>query len=206
MAKRRTSHSPQFKAEAAVEATREAHTVSELARKFSVHLSLIGPWKKRGTRPYPRSPTGWTTTSPSTTTSASTSPWPTPLRLRSTGRPDTRLDPLRAGRQESIFKPMTNAVLDSDRSACSSRRALLCGWRRLRRQPSGGATPFPLAHPRPFSHTPVGAENPVRRLHSLQGYRHTPRRDRPTSRRAYSTALFVQLTGYTSAMSGTAEQ
>ena len=46
MAKRRTSHSPQFKAKAALEATREAHTVSELARKFSVHPSLIRQWKK----------------------------------------------------------------------------------------------------------------------------------------------------------------
>ena len=46
MAKRRTSHSPQFKAKAALEATREAHTVSELARNFSVLPSLIRQWKK----------------------------------------------------------------------------------------------------------------------------------------------------------------
>ena len=46
MAKKRTSHSPQFKAKAALEATREAHTLSELGRKFSVHPSLIRQWKK----------------------------------------------------------------------------------------------------------------------------------------------------------------
>ena len=43
MAKQRTSHSPQFKAKAALEATREAHTISELGRKFSVHPSQPDP-------------------------------------------------------------------------------------------------------------------------------------------------------------------
>ena len=137
---------------------------------------------------------------------------------------------------------MTKVVLDSDRSARSSRCVSLClrRWQRLKRQPSynwGGATPHPAVHPQPLNHTPVGAENSVRYLHSLQaynhtpvgaensvrylhslqaynytpvgagnsvrylhslqGYNHSPRKDRPTSR-AYLTALYVQLTGYTS--------
>ena len=129
---------------------------------------------------------------------------------------------MKADRQERIFNPMTKVVLDSDRSARSSRCVSLClrRWQRLKRQPSynwGGATPHPAVHPQPLNHTPVGAENSVRYLHSLQaynytpvgagnsvrylhslqGYNHSPRKDRPTSR-AYLTALYVQLTGYTS--------
>lgn len=46
MAKRRKTHSPQFKAKVALEALREQHTVNELARKFSVHPSQIHDWKK----------------------------------------------------------------------------------------------------------------------------------------------------------------
>ena len=47
MAKKRTSHSPQFKAKVALEAARDRQTISELGRKFSVHSSLIRQWKKQ---------------------------------------------------------------------------------------------------------------------------------------------------------------
>ena len=47
MAKKRTSHSPQFKAKVALEAARDRQTISELGRKFSVHPSLIRQWKKQ---------------------------------------------------------------------------------------------------------------------------------------------------------------
>ncbi len=47
MAKKRKTHSAQFKAKVALEALREQHTVNELARKFSVHPSQIHDWKKQ---------------------------------------------------------------------------------------------------------------------------------------------------------------
>ena len=47
MAKKRKTHSAQFKAKVALEALRERHTVNELARKFSVHPSQIHDWKKQ---------------------------------------------------------------------------------------------------------------------------------------------------------------
>ena len=76
---------------------------------------------------------------------------------------------------------MTKAVLDSDRSACSSRPLSLCFHRRQclrRRAPCewGDAMSHPPVHPQPSNHTPVETENPVRYLHPLplQGYNHTP--------------------------------
>ena len=47
MARKRTSHSPQFKAKVALEAAREQYTISELARKYSLHPNLIRGWKKQ---------------------------------------------------------------------------------------------------------------------------------------------------------------
>ena len=47
MAKKRKTHSAQFKAKVALEALRERDTVNKLARKFSVHPSQIHDWKKQ---------------------------------------------------------------------------------------------------------------------------------------------------------------
>lgn len=47
MAKQRTTHSPQFKAKVALEAAREHYTISELARKYSLHPHVIRGWKKQ---------------------------------------------------------------------------------------------------------------------------------------------------------------
>ena len=47
MAKKRTVHSAQLKAKVALEALREQQTINELARKYSVHSSLIRDWKRR---------------------------------------------------------------------------------------------------------------------------------------------------------------
>ena len=47
MARKRTVHSPQFKAKVALEAAREHYTISELARKYSLHPNLIRGWKKQ---------------------------------------------------------------------------------------------------------------------------------------------------------------
>ena len=47
MARKRTSHSPQFKAKVALEAAREQYTISELARKYFLHPNLIRGWKKQ---------------------------------------------------------------------------------------------------------------------------------------------------------------
>ena len=47
MAKKRKTHSAQFKAKVALEALRERDTVNALARKFSVHPSQIHDWKKQ---------------------------------------------------------------------------------------------------------------------------------------------------------------
>ena len=82
---------------------------------------------------------------------------------------------------------MTNTVLDSDRSACSSRPLSFCFHRRqrLRRPPSrppttsnqasvGTENPVRYLHPlQGYDHTPAGTEHPVRYLHPLQGYNHT---------------------------------
>ena len=45
MARKRTSHAPQFKAKVALEAAREQYTISELARKYSLHPNVIRGWK-----------------------------------------------------------------------------------------------------------------------------------------------------------------
>lgn len=47
MAKKRTTHSPQFKAKVALEAAREHYTISELAHKYSLHPNVIRGWKKQ---------------------------------------------------------------------------------------------------------------------------------------------------------------
>lgn len=47
MAKKRTTHSPQFKAKVALEAAREQYTISELAHKYSLHPNVIRGWKKQ---------------------------------------------------------------------------------------------------------------------------------------------------------------
>ena len=47
MARKRTTHTPQFKAKVALEAAREQYTISELARKYSLHPNVIRGWKKQ---------------------------------------------------------------------------------------------------------------------------------------------------------------
>ena len=47
MTKKRTTHSPQFKAKVALEAAREQYTITKLARKYSLHPNLIRSWKKQ---------------------------------------------------------------------------------------------------------------------------------------------------------------
>jgi transposase-like protein len=47
MAKKRTVHSAQLKARVALEAVREQQTINELARKYSIHSSLVRDWKRR---------------------------------------------------------------------------------------------------------------------------------------------------------------
>ena len=47
MGKKRTVHSAQLKAKVALEALREQQTINELARKYSVHSSLVRDWKRR---------------------------------------------------------------------------------------------------------------------------------------------------------------
>lgn len=47
MTKKRTTHTPQFKAKVALEAAREQYTISELAHKYSLHPNVIRGWKKQ---------------------------------------------------------------------------------------------------------------------------------------------------------------
>jgi transposase len=43
---KRKNHSPDFKAKVALEAIREEMTMSELAKKYGVHPTQIGTWKR----------------------------------------------------------------------------------------------------------------------------------------------------------------
>ena len=44
--KKRKNHSPEFKAKVALEAIREEMTLTELSKKYGVHLTQIGTWKR----------------------------------------------------------------------------------------------------------------------------------------------------------------
>jgi transposase len=43
---KRKNHSPEFKARVALEAIREEMTVAELSKKYGVHPTQIGTWKR----------------------------------------------------------------------------------------------------------------------------------------------------------------
>ena len=45
----RKNHSPEFKARVALEAIREEMTLAELSRKYGVHPTQIGLWKRAAT-------------------------------------------------------------------------------------------------------------------------------------------------------------
>ena len=44
--KKRKTHSPEFKAKVALEAIREENLLAELSKKYGVHPTQIGPWKR----------------------------------------------------------------------------------------------------------------------------------------------------------------
>lgn len=44
--KKRKNHSPEFKAKVALEAIREEMTLPELSKKYGVHPTQIGTWKR----------------------------------------------------------------------------------------------------------------------------------------------------------------
>jgi transposase len=44
--KKRKNHSPDFKAKVALEAIREEMSLAELSKKYSVHPTQIGTWKR----------------------------------------------------------------------------------------------------------------------------------------------------------------
>ena len=44
--KKRKNHSPEFKAKVALEAIREEMTLAELSKKYGVHSTQIGAWKR----------------------------------------------------------------------------------------------------------------------------------------------------------------
>ncbi len=43
---KRKNHSPEFKVRVALEAIREEMTLAELSKKYGVHPTQIGPWKR----------------------------------------------------------------------------------------------------------------------------------------------------------------
>jgi transposase len=45
-AKKRTVHTPEFKAKVGLEALRGVKTINEIAREFGVHPVTVGQWKK----------------------------------------------------------------------------------------------------------------------------------------------------------------
>ena len=47
MKRKRTKHSPTFKAKVALEAVREQETVAEIARRHKVHANQIYTWKRQ---------------------------------------------------------------------------------------------------------------------------------------------------------------
>ena len=47
MARIRKKHSPAFKAQVALEASKQAKTIAELAKQFQVHPVQISQWKKQ---------------------------------------------------------------------------------------------------------------------------------------------------------------
>ena len=44
--KKRKNHSPKFKARVALETIREEMTLAELSKKYGVHATQIGTWKR----------------------------------------------------------------------------------------------------------------------------------------------------------------
>ena len=46
MSKKRTKHSPEFKAKVALAALKNEETISELATRYGVHPNMISNWKK----------------------------------------------------------------------------------------------------------------------------------------------------------------
>jgi len=55
--KKRKNHSPEFKAKVALEAIREELTLAELSKKYGVHPTQIGTWKRCLARqPHDRAP------------------------------------------------------------------------------------------------------------------------------------------------------
>jgi transposase-like protein len=46
MSTRRKKHSAAFKAQVAIEAIKEAETLSELAKRFDLHPQMISNWKR----------------------------------------------------------------------------------------------------------------------------------------------------------------
>ena len=47
MSQKRSRHSPEFKAQVAVAAVRDVETVSELAKRYKIHPTLVFRWKRQ---------------------------------------------------------------------------------------------------------------------------------------------------------------
>ena len=52
--KKRKNHSPEFKAKVALEAIREEMTLAVLSKKYGVHSTQIGTWKRAAMRIWQR--------------------------------------------------------------------------------------------------------------------------------------------------------